>query len=390
MSFIKNRFLWMGSMAVLVVLLVFGLAMMGSVLTAKPNELPVAMVMLDEGSPTPGGGSLSIGEMMQGMLLANQELPLQWELLSSEEEAREGLSNQVYYGAFIIPSDLSTNLVSLMSPDPQSAEVLLLLNEGKHPQAAATVKQILTAVMNRMNLEIPRQMLGMMGQQVQQLPLHTAEALLQPISVNEETVHPIGDNQANGSSATMMTQIIWLSSMVTAVFLYMTRTSAVSQGLSRWTAVSLQTVSGMLIVCLASAILVWMAGSWYGMEIRETASVWLFLWLAGTAFFLLQSSLLNWLGMPAIGLLVLLLFFSMPVISLAPEFLPDMTKAWLYSWTPLRFAVEGLRDQMYFGQPVTSALAVMWWIAIVSLVVLLSSGVKKAVPSTVAASRSSY
>ncbi|MFS0723665.1 hypothetical protein [Paenibacillus sp. 1P07SE] len=42
------------------------------------------------------------------------------------------------------------------------------------------------------------------------------------------------------------------------------------------------------------------------------------------------------------GLLVLLMFFSMPLLNMAPEFLSQTTRDWIYSWTPLRFAVGGL------------------------------------------------
>ena len=82
-------------------------------------------------------------------------------------------------------------------------------------------------------------------------------------------------------------------------------------------------------------------------------------------FFLLQSTLLNWMGIPAMGILVLLMFFSMPLLNMAPEFLPQATQDWLYSWTPLRFGASALRDVMYFDgyAPSSSHSAVMWFIA---------------------------
>jgi polyferredoxin len=69
-----------------------------------------------------------------------------------------------------------------------------------------------------------------------------------------------------------------------------------------------------------------MASEWYGMEIANMLNVWLLLWLIATAFFLLQSALLNWMGLPAMGILVLLFFFSMPVLNMPPEFLPQVTQ----------------------------------------------------------------
>ncbi|MFD0696211.1 hypothetical protein ACFQZT_19230 [Paenibacillus sp. GCM10027628] len=121
-----------------------------------------------------------------------------------------------------------------------------------------------------------------------------------------------------------------------------------------------------------------MASSWYGMELANAGETWLFLWLAGSAFFLLQSSLLNWIGFPAMPLLVLLMFFSVPLLNMAPEFLTQTTRDWIYSWTPLRFAAGGLREVMYFDglNTVGSNAFVLWGVAMGFLVLLLASGFK--------------
>lgn len=47
-------------------------------------------------------------------------------------------------------------------------------------------------------------------------------------------------------------------------------------------------------------------------------------------------------------LLVLIFFFSMPVVGMPQELLPQVTADWLYSWTPFRYAAAGLRSIMYF------------------------------------------
>ena len=108
----------------------------------------------------------------------------------------------------------------------------------------------------------------------------------------------------------------------------------------------------------------------------ERGETWLFLWLAGSAFFLLQSSLLNWIGFRAMPLLVLLMFFSVPLLNMAPEFLSQTTRDWIYSWTPLRFAAGGLREVMYFGglDAAHSNALILWGVAVGFLVLLLSSG----------------
>ncbi|TXK82665.1 hypothetical protein FU659_14360 [Paenibacillus sp. N3.4] len=54
--------------------------------------------------------------------------------------------------------------------------------------------------------------------------------------------------------------------------------------------------------------------------------------------------------MAGVPLFVLVFFFGAPVLSLPPQLLPGFSHDWLYSWLPLRFSLEGLRDLFYFRQ----------------------------------------
>ncbi|MEI0740123.1 hypothetical protein VQ056_31800 [Paenibacillus sp. JTLBN-2024] len=146
-----------------------------------------------------------------------------------------------------------------------------------------------------------------------------------------------------GNAPGLLTQMMWIGGLVTGVVLFLAGRKAVAAGSRRWTVSAMQAFAGLAIAGIASGFILWMASSWYGMELANVGEVWLFFWLAGSAFFLLQSSLLNWIGFPAMPLLVLLMFFSVPLLNAAPEFLSQATREWIYSWTPLRFAAEGLR-----------------------------------------------
>jgi YhgE/Pip-like protein len=379
MALIKQKMLWIGIIVIFVVLIVFGAAMMGSVLGANPKELPVALVVLDQSAEQPTGGSLAVGEMIREKLLSNKQLPIVWEIVGSEAEARMGMDKQDYYGALVLPADLSSGLVSLTTPTPKPATVQIIVNEGMNTQASTAVKQILQQAMKGVSLELSSQLLGRIGQQSEQIPVGAAQALLTPIVVQEETVHPAGVNNASGNAPGLLTQIMWIGCLVTAILLFLVTQKTIDAGARRWTVIVSQTVMGLVVICALSGLLVWMASSWYGMELTQAVGTWVFLWLAGTAFFLLQSTLFNWIGVPAIPILILLMFFSMPVLSMAPEFLSQATQDWLYSWTPLRFVTAGLREVMYFGglEAVTSNATVLWGIAGTFFVLLLASGAKK-------------
>lgn len=379
MTLLRQKKLWLGMVAVFVVLVVFGAAMMGSVVGAKPKDLPVAIVVLDKQVGLPTGDSLAVGEAVREKLMSNQQLPIVWKIAGSEAEVRAGMDQQEYYGALVLPADLSSGMLSLASPNPMPAVVKIITNEGMNTQASSVVKQILGAAMKGASLELSAQLLEQIGQQSEQIPVGAAIALLSPITVQEETIHAVGINNANGNAPGLLTQILWIGSLVNGLMLFLLSRQVIAKGAQRWSVILTQTFIGLLVIIAVSGFLVWMATSWYGMELTHAVGTWLFLWLAGSAFFLIQSSLLNWIGLPAMGILVLLMFFSMPVLNIAPEFLSQATQDWLYSWTPLQFVAAGLREVMYFDgfKAGNMNAQVLWGICGVFLVVLVVSGVKK-------------
>ncbi|AZN38771.1 YhgE/Pip domain-containing protein [Paenibacillus albus] len=388
MALFKQKALWIGLIAVFIVLAVFGVAMMGSVLGAKPKDLPVALVIEDKAVSLPNGKSLDIGAMVQEKLLANKELPIAWHLVSTEAEAKQGLDQEEYYGAFVLPADLSAGIASLMSDNPKPATVRIIANEGMNVQASSAVKQILGQIARGISGEMSQQVLGMVSQNsdVNVIPVGMAKALLAPFQVQENTVHPIGTNNASGNAPGMLTQIMWIGSLVVSIFLMLASQKALAFGGRRFGVLLTQAATGLVFVILTSGFLVWMAKAWYGMSLADASGTWLTLMLGGAAFFLLQSALLSWLGLPAMPVLVLLMFFSLPVINIAPEFLPSATHDWLYEWTPFRFVAGELRHSMYFTDvsvSPSSNITVLWCIAAVSLVVKLASSFRKVKVRTV-------
>lgn len=284
MGFLKQNMLWIGALVVILALSVFGVAMMGSIAGAKPKSLPVALVVLDQPAELPNGEPLAVGDMMKGMLQGNSQLPIQWRIVNSEAEAREGLDSQKYYGALVLPEDLSASILSLQSPDPKPAVVQVLVNEGMSTQASTAVKQMLGQAMKMAGGQLSNQALTMISTQTDMLPVTTAQALLTPFEVQEEVVHPVGINHASGNAPGMLVQILWIGCLIISVFMFQALQKAVADGSGRGTSIVLQGAAGLLLAGLASGFLVWMASSWYGMEFTNGGRVWLMLWLAGSAF----------------------------------------------------------------------------------------------------------
>lgn len=152
--------------------------MMGSVLGTKPKDVPVALVTLDQSVNIPTGGSLAVGEMLKQKLMENDQLPISWTIVSSEEEARAGIDNREYYGAMILPADLSAGIASLAGPSPKPATVQIIVSEGSNSQAATLVKQSLGQAMKLTGAELSKSMLVQIGEKTQQVTVAAAQALL--------------------------------------------------------------------------------------------------------------------------------------------------------------------------------------------------------------------
>lgn len=380
MAFFKQKMTWIGLVAVLVVLMVFGVAMMGSVIGAKPKDLPVALVVEDQPATLPDGSTLNVGAMVKEKLLANPALPIKWHVVSTEAEALEGLDRQDYYGAFVLPADLSAGIASLASAEPKPATVRILGNDGMNMQASTTVKQILGQASRAISAELSQQLLGKIGEQTNAIPVDTAKAMLAPFSIQEASVHPVGTNNASGNAPGMLTQIMWIGSLVVSIIMFLaSQKASAGVGSRRIGVVLSQAGTGIAFVILASGFLIWMSTSWYGMSLADAGGTWAVLMLASVAFFLLQSALLGWIGFGAMPILILLMFFSMPVMNMAPEFLPQVTQYWLYAWTPFKFVVSALRNAMYFADASVSSLnlAVLWSISGAGLALLAASAWKK-------------
>jgi putative membrane protein len=92
----------------------------------KLDELPVAVVNLDEGAEYEGE-PLTIGKDLQENLKKNDGF--KWEFVS-KEVAYEGMDKQQYYMVIEIPDDFSDRATTLLDENPSSLEMKFVPNES--------------------------------------------------------------------------------------------------------------------------------------------------------------------------------------------------------------------------------------------------------------------
>ena len=113
---------------------------------------------------------------------------------------------------------------------------------------------------------------------------------------------------------------------------------------------------------IAGYVVTWYSTWILGFEYMHFHRVALFVALAVAAFIFMIFATLRWLKLPSIIIYVLLMFFSLAAVQLAPEMIPSFYRDYIVSWLPLRFFVEGLKDVLFFSEEIFNryGLVLVW------------------------------
>lgn len=140
-----------------------------------------------------------------------------------------------------------------------------------------------------------------------------------------------------------------------------------------------QIVTGAVATIVIGFGLTWIADGMVGLNISNFTDTALFLSITSFSFFLMISAVLSLVGLKGIGVFALLLFFGAPLLSLAPEMLSPFYQEWVYTWLPMRFMIEGLREIFFFGKGLSwsTPLTILVWIGVVSMMIILATAFRR-------------
>lgn len=381
MRIFRNRILLLSPIIALAVAFIFSLTLFPSV-SPTPKNLPIAIVNEDQGMEIPNQPKLNMGQtIVENIQKASKptsdaESPVKWIAVSSFEEVQDGLNNQEYYAAFVIPKDFSKKQVSLRTPNPSSPEVQLLVNQGMNTMASTMAAQMLNGVIDNINNNVRAQLLDSFDKQGGTLTTKQASALATPITKKVTNVNQIGTKSANGNAPVALFQPLWMAVIAGAaiVFIMLNQLEYVNRR-EKMVAQSVKVLVGAVLALIVGFGLTWIADNMLGLQIPQFTSTALFLAITCLSFFLMISAVLSLTGIKGIALFVIILFFGAPLLAMAPELMSSFYRDWIYSWLPMRFMVEGLRELFFFGKGFSwnHPTTVLVGIGLVSLVVLLAS-----------------
>lgn len=383
MKLFKSNLAIFSPIIVLAVVLIFGLTLIPSV-KPTPKNLPIAFVNEDQGVVIPNQGKMNMGKTIAETIqkttksTSGEERAVKFISVKSYQEAKEGLDNRDYYAALVIPKDFSQKQASLRSPEPTSPVIEIVVNQGINTIASTMAGTVLNGIVDQINNNVRTQLLAEFEEHGGTVTTKQAALLVSPITKKVTNVNEVGSNSMNGNAPISLFQPLWMASIAGAaiIFLSLSKLSSTTR-MEKLTALIAQVFIGAVTALAAGFGLTWMADA-IGVHISQFGDTALFLSLACYSFFLMISAVLSWTGLKGIPIFVIILFFGAPLLAMAPEFMSSFYRDWIFSWLPIRFMVEGLRDLFFFNKSLSwnHPTSVLTWIGVVSMMVIFVSVVK--------------
>ncbi|MES1038916.1 YhgE/Pip domain-containing protein [Peribacillus simplex] len=380
----KNKLLLVSPIIALAVIFIFSLTLFPSV-HPQPKNLPIAIVNEDEGVEIPNQPKMNMGQTIVEMMQKNskatkeEDPAVKWVKVKTEENAQKGMDNQKYYATLVIPKDFSAKQASLRTPAPSSPAVQIYINQGMNTAASTMAGQVLNGIVDNMNNNVRKQLLDGFEKQGATLTAKQAASLATPITKTVTNVNEIGTNSANGNAPVSLFQPLWMASLASAAIIFI----SISKMPIRTRKENLVTKIGQIFMGAVVALVIgfgltWIADGIVGLNIPSFMDTALFLSITSFSFFLMILAVLSLLGLKGMPIFILMLFFGAPLLAMAPEMMSPFYRDWIYSWLPMRFMIEGLRELFFFGKGLTwsSPLSSLVWIGVVSMVIILASALK--------------
>ncbi|PFE04975.1 DUF3533 domain-containing protein [Bacillus cereus] len=376
-QFFKQKMVLGGLLGIMAAVIIASFAFMGSTVNPVPKDLPVALVIQDTGVNLQGQGSVNIGDKIKEQILQNKQSTVKWTFLQTKKDVLQGMKDKKYYAAIVFPPEISQQLVSLTTPKGKQTEVQVLVNQGMNYNAAMVSSQMIDKFIGGINENIRNTLLDQLSQKNMTLTTEQAKLLASPFIVKTELIHPVQAHTGNGNIPIMLTQILWITTLISSLVLFIA-VQKFTNGRVTGKSVLSQILAGSVFVTVIASLILFIAHTILEVNIPNQGEIFLLFLFFGFMFFLLQSAVLNWIGRVGVPILMVFFFFSMPILSLAHEFLPDVTKHWLYSWTPFKYSVEAFRSSFFFGgYRIGSYVQVMGLLGLVSLIIMVLSVFKK-------------
>lgn len=373
----KNKFFILPFFAVIVISLIF---LASQIPTAKvtPKDLPIALVNEDQSEM-----STTLAEK----LLENAPDAIKFVQYDSVQAMKEGMNERETYAGLVIPESFTAQIASLQKGSHEQATVQIYLNEGYNTTVATTTETMLQKIVAQLSSSVSEQMTTQLAQVAEQMKQQVGDnaqlaTMISPIQPDAVKIlaDPITSETKKVNAAGDLASVpmglftsVWMSSLLGAMLFYMAGSIKKEPTLKEQRTNQLIQFLLPIVYAFFGGYAITLIATWIlGYEFTSFNTIALTLTIAVLGFTYLILAGLKLIGIPILPVFVILMFFGLPLIQMAPEMMPSFYQDFVVSWLPMGFLIDALKEVVFFGNSVINSYSiVLIWIAVISAIVLL-------------------
>lgn len=384
MNIFKNKLLWIAPIATMIILVIFSLAFYPAY-NPKPKDLPIGILNEDKGT-TIQDKNVNIGKKLEDKLLDSDSNKIKWVKVDSEKDLEKDLKDQKIFGVAIIDKDFSKDAMSKTQKvvmdskkeemqqkvasgeippqvvqqmkqkmgnqqvEVKQAKFKTIVSEGSSLQGSQIASAVLTGMGDNINAQITKQSLETLTSQNVKVNAADINGLTNPVKVDNEKLNKVKDHQAGGNAPFLMFMPIWIGSIVTSILLFFAfRTSNNIVVQHRIIASIGQMIFAVVAAFAGSFVYIYFMQGIQGFDFDHPNRIAIFVALAILGFVGLILGVMVWLGMKPIPIFFILMFFSMQLVTLPKQMLPESYQKYVYDWNPFTHYATSVRELLYLN-----------------------------------------
>ncbi|HCW8560253.1 TPA: YhgE/Pip domain-containing protein [Staphylococcus aureus] len=384
MNIFKNKLLWIAPIATMIILVIFSLAFYPAY-NPKPKDLPIGILNEDKGT-TIQDKNVNIGKKLEDKLLDSDSNKIKWVKVDSEKDLEKDLKDQKIFGVAIIDKDFSKDAMSKTQKvvmdskkeemqqkvasgeippqvvqqmkqkmgnqqvEVKQAKFKTIVSEGSSLQGSQIASAVLTGMGDNINAQITKQSLETLTSQNVKVNAADINGLTNPVKVDNEKLNKVKDHQAGGNAPFLMFMPIWIGSIVTSILLFFAfRTSNNIVVQHRIIASIGQMIFAVVAAFAGSFVYIYFMQGVQGFDFDHPDRIAIFVAFAILGFVGLILGVMVWLGMKSVPIFFILMFFSMQLVTLPKQMLPESYQKYVYDWNPFTHYATSVRELLYLN-----------------------------------------
>ncbi|HDW7905745.1 TPA: YhgE/Pip domain-containing protein [Staphylococcus aureus] len=384
MNIFKNKLLWIAPIATMIILVIFSLAFYPAY-NPKPKDLPIGILNEDKGT-TIQDKNVNIGKKLEDKLLDSDSNKIKWVKVDSEKDLEKDLKDQKIFGVAIIDKDFSKDAMSKTQKvvmdskkeemqqkvasgeippqvvqqmkqkmgnqqvEVKQANFKTIVSEGSSLQGSQIASAVLTGMGDNINAQITKQSLETLTSQNVKVNAADINGLTNPVKVDNEKLNKVKDHQAGGNAPFLMFMPIWIGSIVTSILLFFAfRTSNNIVVQHRIIASIGQMIFAVVAAFAGSFVYIYFMQGVQGFDFDHPNRIAIFVAFAILGFVGLILGVMVWLGMKSVPIFFILMFFSMQLVTLPKQMLPESYQKYVYDWNPFTHYATSVRELLYLN-----------------------------------------